>query len=318
MGNMEYDEYRAMNTAIQVAAEGDRDELEGGFQRVRHFIEDSEARFSRFREDSELCQLNRSAGTWFQASPELYELLSEALRLHTLTGGLFDPSILGALQRVGYDRSMDEIKAMGILADRDFSPMTSPRFEGTLFEGTFLDPGNHSVLLPPHVQIDFGGIAKGWIAGKAVQMLSDYAPACAVSIGGDIAFHGFPTGETAWQVSLENPLDEDDVLAVLDVDSAALATSSVSRRRWLQGNQARHHIIDPRTGFPAEVEWLSVSAGAPESTTAEAFAKAILIGGPLVGARFVEQFPGLWFIAVRPDGSLSEIQASEEMIYEFN
>jgi len=60
---MEYDEYSAMNTIIQVAAEGSRDDLEPGFKQVRRFIAECEARFSRFRADSELCQLNLSAGS---------------------------------------------------------------------------------------------------------------------------------------------------------------------------------------------------------------------------------------------------------------
>ncbi|MGW8225199.1 MAG: FAD:protein FMN transferase, partial [Anaerolineales bacterium] len=93
---MEFDEYQAMNTTIQVAAEGSRDELVPGFQQVRRFTEDCEARFSRFREDSELCQLNRSAGTWFQSSPEMMDLMGKALELYWLTDGLFDPSILEA------------------------------------------------------------------------------------------------------------------------------------------------------------------------------------------------------------------------------
>lgn len=306
---MEYDEYKAMNTDIQIAAEGNRDELWEGFKQVRRLITECEARFSRFREDSELCQLNHSAGTWFQASTELFELLKEALELYQVTGGLFDPSILEALRQAGYDRSMEDIKELGLSPVAVVAPLTTPRLGQTR-----LDPASEAILLPAGVQIDFGGIAKGWIAEKAAHLLAEYTPACAVSIGGDMAWQGIPAGEVAWHVSLEDPLDEQGVLAVLEVGSGALATSTVTRRRWMQGSQVRHHIIDPRTGTSAHVEWLSVTVGAPKATTAEAFAKAILIGGREVGLQLAEENPGLWFIAVNPDGSLTGTKNSQEIV----
>jgi thiamine biosynthesis lipoprotein len=308
---MEFDEFTAMNTTIQVAAEGHRDALVPGFQEIRCFIADCEARFSRFRENSELCMLNRSAGTWFQASKEMIDLMKEAQDLYQLTDGLFDPSTLQILRRVGYDRSMDEIKQFGQLPAAVLAQPAVSRF-GQIR----LDFANEAILLPAGVQVDFGGIAKGWIAEQAARLLADYTPACAVSIGGDMFFHGTPAGEIAWQVSLEDPLDEKRVLAVLSVGSGALTTSTVTRRMWLQGNQVRHHIIDPRTGAPADVEWLSVSVGAPKATTAEAFAKAILIGGSQVVTKVAAQNPDLWFIVVHPDGSLSGTEKSKEIVCE--
>jgi thiamine biosynthesis lipoprotein len=309
---MEYDEYRAMNTTIQVAAEGKRSDLEPGFQQVRRFIAESEARFSRFREDSELSQLNRSAGRWFTASAGLLELMQQALDLYWLTEGLFDPSILTALQQAGYDRSIDIIRKVGA---GPVAPVLLPTT--SLLDQVSLDPDRSVIYLPAGMQIDLGGIAKGWIAEKALSLMAAFTPACAVGAGGDMAFHGFPAEEQTWQVSLEDPRDKQNVLAVLNVRSGALATSSVTRRRWVQAGQERHHIIDPRTGRPADVEWLSVCAGAAHAATAEAFAKAILIGGNKLGSHLAAQTPEVWFIAVNPDGSLSGMPESKEISYEF-
>ena len=309
---MEYDEFSAMNTTIQVAAEGSRVKLAPGFQKVRQFIAECEARFSRFRQDSELCQLNRAAGTWFQASAGLFDMVEDALQLHRLTDGLFDPSILNALEQAGYDRSMDAIRALDPQPPATVTTRSAP----SILRQTRLDPVRKAIQLPSGVQIDLGGIAKGWIAEKTLLLLEEYTPACAVSAGGDMAFHGLPQGEPAWQVSLEDPRDEQAVLAVLQVSSGALATSTVTRRRWLQGGQVRHHIIDPRSGAPAKVEWLSVSVGAPKATIAEAFAKAILIGGSSLGTQLAAQIPGLWFIAVDPLGNLAGTPNSKEILYE--
>jgi len=90
--------------------------LQEGLAQARRVLQAGETRFTRFSETSELAQLNRSAGKWFIASPELYELLLEARGYVEQTGGLFDPSILEALERAGYDKSMDEIRTSGVSA----------------------------------------------------------------------------------------------------------------------------------------------------------------------------------------------------------
>jgi len=307
---MEFDEFPAMNTTIQVAAEGELADLQLGLSQVRQYIAASEERFSRFRETSELSQLNHSSGVWFQASSELFELVREAYDLYWLTEGLFDPSILKALIHAGYDRSMDEIKYNPVLSSQDRLAWKQSRFGDTRF-----DAYRQAIMLPEGVQIDLGGIAKGWIAARACDILGRFTRSCAVSAGGDMVFKGIPDGQSAWQVSLEDPEDENRVLAVLNIENGALATSSVTRRRWLQGTQPRHHIIDPRTGAPVESDWLSVSVAAQKPATVEAFAKALLIAGPRRGPELASRVPGLKFIAVQADGSLWGNSESKEMIY---
>jgi thiamine biosynthesis lipoprotein len=307
---MEFDEFSAMNTTIQVAAEGNHGDIQDGFSQVRRFIAASEERFSRFRETSELSQLNRSAGTWFRVSPSMYSLVHEAYQLYWLTEGLFDPSILKALIEAGYDRSLDEIKI-----NPNHSPQDTSEWIGTRFGETRFDAHPQAIRLPAGVQIDLGGIAKGWIAARAVELLSHTTDACAVSAGGDMVFKGIPAGQTEWQVDLEDPQNEDHVLAILNIEDGALATSSVTRRRWVQGEQTNHHIIDPRTGKPAQSVWLSVSVATENPTTAEAFAKALLIAGPERGPQLAAKVPDLKFIAVQTDGSLWGTHESKELIY---
>jgi thiamine biosynthesis lipoprotein len=306
---MEFDEFTAMNTLIQSAAEGEPNRLQAGFEGVRQFFAESEARFSRFRQDSELSQLNRAAGRWFCASPEMFAVVQEALELHRLTDGLFDPSILMALQRAGYDRSMDEIKKLSAL------PAASPaKWERPPFTKTRLDPRRGAIRLPKGVQIDLGGIAKGWTAAQAAALLSQYSPACTVNAGGDMVCVGLPQGQPAWQISLEDPRDEQQVLAVLKIPAGALATTSITRRRWLQGSQPRHHVIDPRSGQSVESNWLSISVYAPTATQAEAFAKAILMLGEAEILAFMKKFHQLRFLAVDGTGKLWGTPQSKEII----
>ena len=102
-----------MNTGILLVGEGRHEAVETGFGLAQKFIEDSEKRFTRFSSQSELSSLNQSAGGWFDASKDMFEVVSLALQLYRQTGGLFDPSILEALEQAGYDRSMDEIRLVG-------------------------------------------------------------------------------------------------------------------------------------------------------------------------------------------------------------
>jgi len=307
---MEYDEFSAMNTTIQVAAEGSRDELQPGFERVRHFVEQAEAQFSRFRSTSELTALNQAAGHWFYASPAMFELVKAALKLHHLTKGLFDPSILIALRQAGYDRSMDEIRNYTALPARSGSIRQAPPFRETR-----LDPETRAIFLPVGTQIDLGGIAKGWIAARAAEQLLPFTEACAVSAGGDIALLGLPGGEHLWEISLEDPLDSEQVLAILRVPAGGLATSTVTRRQWLQGDERRHHIIDPRTGESSRSPWLSVTVYAPTILHAEAFAKALLIAGPAEAPVLLSRVGGLQYAAVEPNGQISGTLKNMEILY---
>ena len=307
---MEYDEFSAMNTTVQVAAEGSTERLRPGFEIVRRYVAESERRFSRFLEASELSQLNRSAGQWFKASPELLGLVQESLTWYDLTFGLFDPSLLGALRQVGYDRSMTELREGPALASVPAMEWMRPRFADTL-----VDLERQQILLPEGVQLDLGGIAKGWVAARATEMLGRFADSCAVSAGGDMALKGLPEGQRSWQVSLEDPRDANRVVAVLEVRPGSLATSSVTKRRWPQGDLPRHHILDPRSGLPSESEWLSVTVWTESPTGAEAFAKALLIADPEEAVSLSTRVEGLRFIAVRADGSLWGPPLSREMLH---
>jgi thiamine biosynthesis lipoprotein ApbE len=91
---------------------------------------------------------------------------------------------------------------------------------------------------------------------------------------------GLPEGETQWPVAIEDPLQPEKDITTIYVDPGAVATSAVTKRIWKQGEKQRHHLIDPRTGEPAQTDWLSVTVIAPHAYEAEVFAKALLIGGP--------------------------------------
>jgi thiamine biosynthesis lipoprotein len=306
-------EFRAMNTSVLLAAES-TDRAADGLERTRAFVLEMEARFSRFVPDSELSRLNRSAGKWATVSPELLELLSVSRECYKATRGLFDPSILPDLVRAGYDRSMEAIRATAGMANSlaAIEPVamvpaparangnTRPRFSEVEF-----DTSRDRVMLPHGLAIDLGGIAKGWIVERAAAMLAAYARPAAVNAGGDIFFEGKAGDGSKWQVELEDPRNPSATLTTLYVAGGAVVTSSRTKRTWSRDGEIRHHIIDPRTADPAITSWLSVSTIASSATVAEAYAKALLIGGPREARRLGIGDGELAYLAVDSEGRLS-------------
>jgi thiamine biosynthesis lipoprotein len=256
--------------------------------------------------------LNRSAGGWLQASDELLEMLSLSMEYHRKTKGLFNPAILSDLKRVGYDRSLDDIPAYGPTGRQD----PSARRSNPAFEDIDIDPDRKRVRMPPGMEIDLGGIAKGWIVSKAANLLQSYTETCAVSAGGDIRFIGDPADGSDWDVQLEDPRDAASMIAQLHVPPGGVATSSVMKRTWSQGDKVRHHLIDPRTGEPAVNDWLSVTVISPDLITADVYAKAILIAGENGLDDLLQTNEELTYIVVNQWGELSGSPDFKEFMYE--
>ncbi len=286
-----------MNTPVIMALEG-QGNTDEGLRRTQAFIEECEQRFSRFLPASEVCRLNDHAGQWTEVSAELIDILVLSKEYFHETGGLFDPSVLPDLKRAGYDVSMDDIRKAG---DRHGEP--GPRKPRRLFAAIELDTHRGQVRLPQGMEIDLGGIAKGWIVQEAAQRLEIYGTAAAVAAGGDMFFAGTPA-EGKWQVEVEDPTDEKRTAASLEVTDGAVVTSSIAKRRWSQNGQLRHHIIDPRTGEPAQPQWASVTVIAPRADLAEAYAKALLIGGSKEAERLLRRRPGVAALCVGVDGQM--------------
>ena len=305
---MQTSTFRAMNTDILLALEGQL-ETDEGLRRTQAFIEDCERRFSRFLPDSELARLNASQGQWLDVSDDLLDLLTLSRAYFDETGGLFDPSILPDLKRAGYDKTMDEIRK-----EKELGAPSAPRTSRPSLHELELDQANRRVMLPEGMQIDLGGIAKGWIAQQACTMLRQYGSAAAVSAGGDIVFAGLPAQGERWRVQIEDPNDQARTVAALNVGQGAVVTSSVSKRTWKQQGASRHHIIDPRKGEPAETEWLSVTVVAPQAELAEAYAKAFLIGGRREATRLMLQRPHLAVICIDPQGHIFASLNSKELL----
>jgi thiamine biosynthesis lipoprotein len=310
---MQTHSFRAMNTQVTLAAEGNPSDIIKGFEKAQRYIEVSEKKFTRFSETSELSKLNHSAGSWFKVSKEMLFFGMLINQYVEQTRGLFDPSILPNLERIGYDCSMDRIreKDSHLPYPNEDLPTIKP------FKGLKIHPSEDRIFLPTDTQIDLGGIAKGWIAEQAATILSGFSSACLVDAGGDMFMIGIPDGKNSWSIDIEDPQNPGDVITTVNIPPGAIATSSIAKRRWTQGDQLRHHIIDPRTGEPANTDWLSVTVMAPHGDMAEVFAKAFLIAGSIEAEIIAHNLPDVSYLAIAQDGSIWGTPKSLEYIYDY-
>lgn len=236
----------------------------------------AEQRFSRFRHDSELSQLNRQSGCWVRVSAEMWQMLHKAIALADETDGLFNPTLLTPLERTGYNRTFSAIDSTVLarnVAGIGFLATPPPHYIDIQFDDT-----NRAVRLPNGLRLDFGGIAKGETAQEAINYLRQFG-ACLVDASGDLVAGAAPNGDPGWPVGISAPFSEQENLLRLWLVNRTLATSGVDRRRWLTTVGAKHHIIDPHTGDSAETDLLSVSVWANDAGSAEAYATASLILG---------------------------------------
>ena len=233
------------------------------------------ARLTRFASDSELSRFNADAGGWRDVSPELESLLREALRAFETSAGLVNVAVLRSMEAVGYTRPLSEARP----AAAEARPCALPALPDVLA----VRPG--AARLEPGAGIDLGGIAKGWMADRLRESLG---PNALANIGGDLSAGGHGPAGAGWPVGIGGT-------TVLLREQGA-ATSSVRRRRW--GEQ--HHLIDPRTGLPANTGLEEVSVVTASGAEAEVVAKAALLIGPELAPAYCAAHALAWWLSPRP------------------
>lgn len=190
--------------------------------------------------------------------------------MHAETRGLFDPSIRTSLERHGYDRTFAEIvEFTGPSATVEVGP--TPGLDGLEISGNW-------VRLADNLSIDLGGIGKGLAADIVAGANSAY-----VSLGGDIHAAGEPVDGNGWLVPLLHPTTGEPI-DHHPLYSGALVMSTVTIRRWTRGDTEHLHIIDPRSGRPADTDLLVVAVADQTAARGEALAKAAIIAGSSEGA----------------------------------
>ncbi len=241
---------------------------------VEAVVADVDATCSRFRDDSDLGRANAAPGRWVDVDPLLVSAVDVACRAADATGGLVNPLLGRTLVQLGYDR--------------DFASLTPP--VGTVHPGDAAAPDPPSpdawrrirtrpdaVMVPAGTALDLGSTGKAWAADlMATAIEAEYGEPGLVSVGGDVRIAA-PDGEP-WEISVSER-HGGPVQQRVSLTAGGLATSSTRVRRWSHAGAVRHHLVDPRTGGPAEEVWCTVTATGPTCVAANTAAAAAVVLG---------------------------------------
>lgn len=244
------------------------------FHVLHGHISTFEQRFSRFLPKSELSMFNTDAGKDTKVSTEFLELLLKCRLMMKATDGLYNPFILPALQKAGYKGSWPTPRALA--GAPDFSSRQIVPF-------TELKISSGTARIPANTALDFGGIGKGYLLDKLAEYLQSKAiVGYWLSLGGDIVCAGHDLNGQTWSIQVQHAARQEEKIAALTNTNGSplfIATSGVTKRRGENGKDAWHHIIDPRTGLPAETNILTATVTSDTGVNADVYAKVIVIAG---------------------------------------
>jgi thiamine biosynthesis lipoprotein len=240
---------------------------------LRAELDNLERVASRFRVDSEISRLQSAHGREVVVGADLLELLTVALRAADVTDGAVDPTVGGAMNRLGYDRDFSEI-AGGVTGPM---PVHTP-VPG--WETIELDISQSTVRIPAGTQLDLGATAKAWAADRVGdRVFSLLGCGVLVSLGGDIAVAGEPP-PGGFRIGLGDTSGGSPTGGTVSISSGGLATSGVAVRQWRLGSRQVHHIVDPATSLPVRPMWRTVSVAAASCVDANTASTAAMVKGP--------------------------------------
>ena len=282
--------------------------IEAAFER----IDELNAMLSDYVEDSDVSRINKAAGGEpQQVSSETLAVVEFAKEWWKKTSGAFDPTIRPALilwRIASRDDEMPDDE--DVEAEREL--IGADKIE--------INMAKRTVRLPKEgMSLALGGIAKGYFVDQAIAVLREHGIRSAtVDAGGDIyvlgskpAQAGKPGGES-WSVGVENPPPRDEPYSiVLNVTDAAVATSGDYRRSLYIEDKRYSHIIDPRTGRPAE-HVASATVIAPDLTTADALATALCVLGPDEGIKIIDNLDATEALILSRHGAILRAATSKD------
>ena len=234
------------------------------------------------REDSEISILNKEGQALL--SPSTLEVIRKALKFSELTGGSFDITckpLMNLWRRARKEKripSEEEIKeALSLVG----------------WEKIILKE-NQVSLKKKGMQIDLGGIAKGYAVDRAIEALRKKGIRQAlVNIGGDIyALGDGPRGE-GWLVGIQDPRKMGEILEIIKIKDQAVATSGDYRKYFTLEGRRFSHIVDPDTGLTVQDVPISVTIIGPDAITTDALTTGIFVLGPEEGMKLIESLPGI-------------------------
>lgn len=278
-------QFTAMASPCVITLDGPSSTCEAAALAAEAEVRRIEAKYSRFRDDSELSRINRQAGHKTDIDPETFQLLHYADVCWQQSQGLFD--ISAGILRQAWDFHSGKVPS-----DKQLQPL----LQRIGWQRVTL--AEDHLQLPASMELDLGGIGKEYAADRAAQQCLNLGiNSGVIDLGGDLHVLG-PKQQGPWQIGVRHPRQPQQAFAQLPVYQGGMATSGDYERYFEQQGKRYCHLLNPHTGMPVHY-WASVSVIAP----------SCLLAGSLATLTMLQQAEGLpWlkqqsvqFLAIRPD-----------------
>lgn len=264
-------EWRALGVLCRVVSNSPLDTVA-----IESQVEEWEQALSRFRPNSDLSRLNRQRHA--HVSAPLQQVLLAALEVAQWSQGLVVPSLGQHIADIGYDQNFATV-----------APVTAAVVDAAIVpDWRRIVVRGRDVTIPPQMKLDLAGVAKGWIAEQLVALFTPPGGSLLAQIGGDVSVSA-PSDTVPWCIAVDHPLQSTSC-GKIALFEGTVATSSTYERRWQRAGQTIHHIIDPRSGMPAQSDVLTASVIATQAIYAEAAAKIIVVLGSAAGLAWVSRY----------------------------
>ncbi len=241
-----------------------------------------------------------------RVSEDLFEVLEESLRVARVSDGAFDPTIGPLIRQWRRARRQQTLPTTEQIEHAQKS---------VGWRKLILDPTNQTAtLLAPDMQLDLGGIAKGYAADKALAELKAHGISHAlVAASGDIAAGDAPPGMKGWRVSIGTPYSSNALTKSFLLSNAAVSTSGDAEQFAVIGGKRYSHIVDPRTGLGLTNQ-LQVSVLARRAILSDAFATTVCVLGESKGFQLINVQPDMTAIVIGDEGIFDEPKVSRGKI----
>ena len=252
-----------------------------------------EALFSRFQPGSDLWRINHALGAPVEVDEETAELIARSIAYTEATGGVFDITV-GTLTGLW-----------------DFSGKQPPPAEASLQQAAGLVDSSRiqvegrTVRVPAGVQLDLGGIAKGFIADKLAEFLrAEGVRSGMINLGGNILLLGGKPDGSPWKVGLQRPREDScEWAATVEAEVVSVVTSGIYERGYDKHGARLHHVLNIKTGRPVESDLAAVSVICESSTDADAYSTAFLCMGSERTKKLLKQRPSFKVFLQKRDGT---------------
>ncbi|MGZ4326810.1 MAG: FAD:protein FMN transferase [Solirubrobacteraceae bacterium] len=262
--------------------------------RERAFVWEFSDRLSRFDADSELSAFNRDSRRVVRSSRLLRAAVTAGVWAARLSDGLVDPTLVRALQRIGYDHSLDGTEPVSLQQALAQAPPRRPARPdpSARWRRIEVDDQAGTIARPPGVMIDTGGTGKGLCADAVAFRLRGYSR-FVVDCGGDIAVGGVGAQLEPYEIDVQHPLTL-DTIGSIRLARGGVATSGLNVRIWRRTDGAyAHHLLDPSTGSPVWSGLIAATALGDSALEAETLSKMALLLGPAGARRVLAEHGGV-------------------------